>query len=289
MTRKLKPEISRYLRKQLAEGNFIEVAASQARGEDGWELVGDCHSRDIEFQKSMRLQLSDVFTPVVLNPARNLRKVVQVPRPQGVLAFDERNGEIEPIPVTAARDAAKRLAENQRRDVLVLERLNRGGTSVEELQEAVGSTEEILASLRRLRSRKKAGSGVETIDGLMEFDPVKIRSSVIRSTSVERSIVEFTGVNVRAKAGVEVFLSIHAEEAEADSQVARVERVQLDTTNNARVLKVLEACRFLDVQAEVNLSWHIKVGTGRKVNTLLSFRDEEALLCRLGPLASYLP
>ncbi len=292
MKRQKNPDLAAYLRKQVKAGNFTDIAAPETRGEDQWALISDQHGEDRAFEAEMNLQLADPFSPALMNPARNLRKIVQVPRPQWELGFKADAPRAEEVLVGSERDAAQTFTDNRERDHLVLELINAGDVTFEQLTLKAGSSDEVIGSLKRLRRRNATALGVQTISGLVTFEKDKIVAAIVRSEEKETVEAQYIGINTKAKSATEVYLSVIPRSSDASAgSTARASEdcVRLDTRNNVRTLKILEASRFFDVAVPVVLGWHFAVGAGKRIRTLEEVLDEVDVLSRIGPLARYIP
>jgi len=280
-------ELQRYIRSKIERGEYTQSVAPIVRGDDRWSLLSDQHEQDKRYEKDLSTVCgTHPLTATVLNPVRNLIARVGVAPPQSEMHLPQSselpNVPAAPLPQVIAEVTKRR----QKMDLEVCETINSGQVqSFEQLLALCGSEDELRASLRRIRRFKRGGVAVQTIDGLVEFDPQELVSRTLRYETAERASVQLKGMRDSKRGRIEVTLRIRRS---GDSGRLPGECVCLDTVDNHRTVKILQAAQFLEIFVAVQLGAEYDLHERRKFTTLIGFEDEEALMVRVGPLLQIL-
>lgn len=280
-------ELKRYVRSRLERGEYTQSVAPIVRGADRWTLLSDQHQQDRKYEKDLlTIYGPHPFVVTVLNPAKNQMARVSVPPPQAEIALEQ---EMQP-PSLPAAPSPRRVAEETKRrqemDLQVCVAINSGEVqSYEELVAVCGTEDELRAALARVRRFKDRGTSVQTIAGVVEFDPQELVTRTLRYEAKESASVQLLGMEDSKRGRVEVNLLVQRC-AGIDRRVR--ERVCLDTVDNLRVLKILQAAQLAEVSVDVQLGAEHDLRKSKKFTTLIEIEDEDALMERLGELARFL-
>lgn len=275
-------ELDQYIRGRIESGDYTQSAVPIVRGDDCWTLLADQHRQDKNYERDLQTICGpDPFAATVLNAARNLIARVQVPPAQAELALD-RSSET-PLEDQSPRLIAEKLKMRQETDLKVCEAINSGQIqSYEQLVRTCGSEEEVKASLRRIRRFKGAGVAVETVAGMVNFNPEELVRRTLRYERTESALVQLTSMEESKRGRVEVTVRI---ERPAGAGAWRRERVRLDTVNNLRTVKVLQAALLIETSVAVQLGAEQDLYSGKKFTSIVSLENEAELMEKFGPVA----
>lgn len=280
-------ELQRYVRTRLELGDYTQSAAPMVRGQDRWTLLSDQHQQDRQHEKDLlTICGAHPFAATVLNPARNQMARVSVSPPQVEMELSQEPQPPQLPPAPSPRAIAEATKSRQKLDLQVCEAINSGQVqSYEQLVGACGSEEELRASLRRIRRFKGGGIAVQTIEGLVEFCPQVLVSRTMRYERTERASVQLLGMEDSRRGRVEVSLRI---QRSAGSGGWLRERVCLDTVDNLRVVKILQAAQLAEISVDVLVGAEHDLHKGKMFTSLLGIEEEDALMEKLGELAQIL-
>lgn len=280
-------ELQRYIRSMIERGEYTQSAAPIVRGDDRWRLLADQHQQDRRYEKDLSTVCgTHPLTAMVLNPARNLIARVGVAPPQAEMELPV-GAVCQDIPAAPSpRDIAERTKSHRETDLHVCKVINSGQVqSYEQLVTVCGSEDALRASLGRIRRFKDGGVAVQTIDGLVAFDPQELVSRALRCETTERVRVQLQGMEDSKRGRIEVKLRV---QRSADWDRLPGERVCLDTVDNHRTVKILQAAQFLEIFVPVELGAEYDLRERKRFTSLIGFEDEDALMARVGPLMDIL-
>lgn len=280
-------ELQRYVRSKIDSGEYTQAVAAVVRGDDRWTLLSDQHQQDRRYEADLStLHGAHPLTATVLNPARNLIARVGVPPPQLEmdLPVGSDSGGMSPAPSPRVIDDTIR--SQQKLDLQVCGAINSGRVQTyEQLVALCGSEDELRGSLRRIRRFKDEGVAVQTINGLVEFDPQVLVTRTLRYETKERASVQLKGMEDSRRGRIEVTLRV---QRSASTIPVLAERVCLDSVDNHRAVKILQAAQFLELFIEVQLGAEYDLHKQKRFTSLIGFEDESALMVSVGPLMEIL-
>lgn len=286
---KKKLEMEAYVRKQLAANNFVAVVVPEQRKDDKWLSLKDQHTQDRHQEKTLRLLCdTDPYIVTAFNGAKNVLSVCAIRPPQDSLPLDEKLVPFEPEKV--AREAERSVLETKETDRRVVDLLNAGRVkSYEELVAAVGTPEALHRALIRISHLKDKGTELATFSTVVPLDPGRILTKSLRSEKTRVETVEFFGLAKEGRGQLQVLLSPEGSgQTDAELNRSRVRtyiRARLDTRNNARTLKLLQAAQFMNLKVEVAIGEQYDIGARRLVPIVEALRGEDDLVSKIGPLA----
>jgi hypothetical protein len=274
-----------YLTRMIEQGKYVEIAVPESRGNDDWNLLERQHFKERSRRKDMSLiaPRSPYVVPVI-NPASGLIALFAIEQPQPSL-FD---GELLPTnlspPLEIALKAAKSLEKMKVIDHNLAVALNNDSSILyQSLVNMAGSEGELKDSLRRLKRFKQHGLNVQTIDNLVTLAPEKILSKSVQTGITNQATLTYLGLARPVRGEVMVMLSLVADDGTTHLQLTR-----LNTLNNQRVLKLLQAAQLMDFVIQAEMSKELDLCTTKWIFNLVAVINEEDLIARMGPVGTYI-
>lgn len=283
MADNLSPEWQEYLKRQIEQGRYVEIAAREDRGANRWVLIAQQH-----FSERSREQDLNAFIPrgrcvvSVLNPTNGLIGALAVEPPQDSL-LDEQNTLDDAVPPREmARRTAIAISTRNKLDHEVAMVLNTGtDISYKDLVTVAGTEENLKGSLNRLKRFKNKGMNVQTIDQVVAIQPETILTKTVSAGESEQVTLTYMGLELAARG--EPMLALHINTDHLSLQLAR-----LSTLNNQRTLKLLQAAQLMDLNVEAEVSKEYSLRTGKWVCVILGLTNETELLAKMGPVGTYI-
>jgi hypothetical protein len=187
-------------------------------------------------------------------------------------------------PLEIALKAAKSLEKMKVIDHNLAVALNNDSSILyQSLVNMAGSEGELKDSLRRLKRFKQHGLNVQTIDNLVTLAPEKILSKSVQTGITNQATLTYLGLARPVRGEVMVMLSLVADDGTTHLQLTR-----LNTLNNQRVLKLLQAAQLMDFVIQAEMSKELDLCTTKWIFNLVAVINEEDLIARMGPVGTYI-
>jgi hypothetical protein len=284
-------DLTSYVRSKLQKGEFIEKPSPRSAPADRFLELRDHHAQEQE-RASAACELSASSEKLVIsaiNPYRNHLAVLEIEPPQQELNWSVKTGsEVRKLNESDARSVKDKAAI----DLHVVEKLNNGSIKTfDDLVALCGSMEAVTKSLKRIKRFSAKPLSIQTLHGVVDFDPGKLLQSRVPDSRVEHCRVRYLGEH-RKGADVLACLRVfrHGEAGGLPTLASDGSYVtRLETTNNLRSLKILQGLCFLDLEVEVMLGAAYDLSAQKWQLTLRSLIDETSILPVLGPLGAFLP
>lgn len=276
-------ELQRYIRTKIERGEYTQAAAPIVRGNDRWTLLSEQHQIDRRYEADLRtLYGAHPLMATVLHPMKNLIARVAVAPPQVEMDLSVPSDSADIPAAPSPRVIADNTSSYREMDLQVCKAIDSGQVqSYEQLVALCGSEDELRGSLQRIRRFRADGLEVQTIDGLVKFNPQELVTRTLRYEAAERACVQLKGMEDSRRGRIEVTLLVRRS---ADTGRLVSERVSLDTVDNHRTVKILQAAQFLDIFVEVQLGAEYDLHKRKRFTSLIGFEDETALMVTVGPL-----
>jgi hypothetical protein len=274
-----------YLTRMIAQGKYVEIAVPESRGNDDWNLLERQHSKERSRKRDMSLIVpkSQYIVPTI-KAASGLIALFAIEQPQPNL-FDS---EILPAhlstPIEIARRTAISLETMKVKDHnLAVALKNDSSILYDALVEIAGSEVELKNSLKRLKRFKAHGLNVQTIDNHVSFEPEKIIAKSVQTGLKLQATLTYIGLAQPVRGEVMVMLNLVAKDGTSHQQLTR-----LNTLNNQRALKLLQAAQLMDFFIQAEMSQEFDLWTTRWIFNLVAVINEEDLIDRMGPVGTYI-
>jgi hypothetical protein len=220
----------------------------------------------------------------VINPASGLIALFAVEQPQPSLL----DGEFLPTnlspPLEIARRTAIAIEKMKVIDHNVAMAFNNDSSILyHSLVKVAGSEGELKDSLKRLQRFKGRGLTVQTFDNLIVFAPEKILSKSVQTGITKQSTLTYLGLAQPIRGEVMVTLKLVADDGTTHLQLTR-----LNTLNNQRALKLLQAAQLMDFVIQAEISKEFDLMTTKWIFNLVAVTNEENLIARMGPIGTYI-
>lgn len=292
MKNKNDPEIQAHIRGQMRAGNFVEIAIPESRGEDRWVPIGDQHATERSREKDLKaITPASVYVVSVLNPNSGLVAAVAVePAQAGLLEVESATLQEAPAHEVARR-FTNSLNEMRSIDDRVSTSLNSSNAGTfEDLVTIAGSVDDLTASLKRIRRFQGSKVNIQTIEAVVSMDPQRLLLRSVPSNKSEVVDSRYLGTEVsrRGEFAVRMQFSMAPDESTlAYSPDPQRQLVRLDTSNNLRTLKLLQASQLMDLNVRVRMQRHFDLTTTKWGFVICELVNESDLVTQMGEIGKY--
>lgn len=292
MKRIPKPKLQAYLTHQIEQGRYIEIAAPERRGTENWVLIDRQHSRERSREQDLNIIIPrSPFVVSVLNPSNGLIASLAIEQPQPSLLDENISPTNSAAPLEIARRTTMSIQSMKEMDHRVAMALNTDPSiQYEAIVQVAGSEEEFKDSLKRLKRFKTQGMNVQTIDQMVAIEPEKILTKSVPTGATEQVTVTYIGLEPAAGGEVMLMLQIRAVLGADSASVTGIDgrqRTRLNTLNNQRTLKLLQAAQLMDLNVQAEMSREYDLWTRKWVFVLIAVINEVNLLARMGPIGTF--
>lgn len=293
MKQKNVAELKAYFQREIDKGKFVEIAVPELRSKNQWVLIGDQHTWERTRERDLKEIIpQSAFVVPVLNPLNGVIAAVAITPPQQSLLDVALAAIDEVLPNEVARLASSSLKSMQETDLRVVEALNSAAvTSYEDLLQIIGTEHGVANSLKRIRRFKSKGIHVQTIDGVIKLEPEKLLTKSLRSAHNQTMFITYQGIEGAPRGELQLGLRVaKSSDGLAGSVVGQESRlrVRLDTLDNRRTLKLLQASQLMELEMQAVIGKQLDLATGKWVFTLESVVDEEGLQSQMGAVGTYI-
>lgn len=292
MKNKTDPEVQAHIREQMRAGNYVEIAVPESRGADRWIPIGEQHANERSREKDLKaITPASVFVVSVLNPTSGLVGAVAVePVQAGLLEVESTTLQDVPAHEVARRFAAS-LPDMRSIDERVSSALNSSSAGTyEELVKIAGSDDDLTASLKRIRHFQGSKVDIQTIESVVSIDPQRLLLRSVPSTKSEVVHVRYLGTEIARRREFVVSMQFSRtpdENTFAYSPNSERQLVRLDTDNNLRTLKILQASQLMDLSVRVRMEKHFDLRTTKWGFVISELVNESELLTQMDMVGKY--
>lgn len=293
MRNKNGPEIKAHIREQMRAGHYVEIAVPESRGADRWVPIGEQHANERSREKDLEaITPASVFVVSVLNPNSGLVGAVAVePVQAGLLEVESTTLQDMPAHEVARRFATS-LADMRSIDERVSNALNSSSAGTyEDLVKIAGSDVDLTASLKRIRRFQGTKVDIQTIEAVVSIVPQRLLLRSVPSTKSEVVHVRYLGTEVarRGEFVMSMQFSMTPDTSTlAHSQNSERQLVRLDTDNNLRTLKLLQASQLMDLNVRVRMEKHFDLRTTKWGFVISELVNESELLTQMDMVGKYI-
>jgi hypothetical protein len=283
--------IAAHVRAQIRAGKYVEIAVPESRGANKWVPVDEQHADERRREQTLKsVSPVSLYVTSVLNPATGLLGAVAVdPSQTGLLELESTPLKDAPA-IEVARRFSSSLNDMRTTDERVVNSLNSSTVSnYEELERIAGSCSELKASLKRIHRFQGSKTDIQTIDSLVTMDPKKL---LVRSVpSVDNAVVQARYLGIQGKPGKGFIVAMqftintgtHGFRPNQYSQW-----VQLDTSNNMRTLKLLQASQLMELSISVSMERRYDLTSTKWIFSISALQDEPELVSSMGDIGRYI-
>lgn len=287
-----KAELQAYLSDQIEQGRYVEIAAPEPRGTESWVLMDRQHSS--ERARAQDLSIVVPKSPYVvsaLKPTNGVIASLAVEPPQPSLLDENISPTNSAAPLEIARRTTMSIQSMKVTDHRVAMALNTDSSiPYETLVQLAGSEEELNDSLKRLKRFKTQGMNVQTIDQMVAIEPEKILTKSVPMGKTELVTLTYLGLEPAVRGDVMLMLQIRTVSVTDSVSVTGIDgrqRTRLNTLNNQRTLKLLQAAQLMDLNVQAEMSREYDLWTRKWVFVLIAVTNEVNLLARMGPVGTF--
>lgn len=275
-------KLEAYLSHQIEQGRYVEIAAPELRGTENWVLLERQHFSERSRAQDLRILVPDSpYIVSALNPTNGVIASLAVEPLQPSLLDENISPPHSAAPQEIARRTAMSIQSMKEMDHRLALALNTNSSiRYEALVQISGSEEELKDSLKRIKRFKNQGINVHTIDQMVAIEPEMILTRSVPTGISEQVTLNYMGLEPAVRGEVMLMLQIHADSV-------RRQLTRLNTLNNQRTLKLLQAAQLLDLDVQAEISKEFDLWTRKWVFNLIVVTNEVNLLAKMGPVGTF--
>lgn len=291
-------ELEKYISRQINNGDAIQIAAELPRFDDvRWSSLNPLHQNEkIRARISMEIAADPtlIIAPVI-DPTNGIIGVFGVRRPQPDLFSEVVNVNIEP-------DGFDFLQERNRDEVIrdvsdssisIIDAIKAGVVNnFEDLLRYLKNANDLEKVLKHLSRAECTKFLLQTSLGIIDVGGKELILKEIPYSKSDQAKVDFKGVHTSKRGKLYVDLLIR--EVGVSDQLTLLGvfensmiRAVIDSPNNLRTLKLLQAAALFDQKVSVLLGSSYKITTRRWTLTIIDVEDEADLLLKMPELGQF--